>query len=54
LAEILNLQPSGGKAKAYQVKQVRAVVISYGLAGASGVEESEEDETSGEEQDDAE
>ena len=30
--EILNLQPRGGKAKAYQVKQVRGVLTSYGLA----------------------
>jgi hypothetical protein len=32
VAEILNLQPRGGKAKAYQVKQVRDVITSYGLA----------------------
>jgi hypothetical protein len=32
VAEILNLQPKGGKAKAYQIKQVRGVIISYGLA----------------------
>ena len=31
--EILNLQPRGGKAKPYQVKQVRSVVVKYGLAG---------------------
>ncbi len=32
-AEILNLQPrEGGKAKPYQVKQVRNVIIDYGLA----------------------
>src|SRR5712691_9707561 len=31
VAEILNLQARGGKAKAYQVKQVRGVVLSYGL-----------------------
>ena len=31
--EILNLQPRAGKAKAYQVKQVRNVFISYNLAG---------------------
>lgn len=30
--EILNLQPRSGKAKPYQVKQVRAVVVAYGLA----------------------
>jgi hypothetical protein len=33
VAEILNLQPKGGKAKAYQVAQVRSVVVDYGLAG---------------------
>lgn len=30
--EILNLQPKGSKAKAYQVKQVRDVVLRYKLA----------------------
>jgi len=30
--EILNLQPRAGKAKPYQVKQVRAVIVAYGLA----------------------
>jgi len=29
--EILNLQPYGSKAKAYQVKQVRDVILKYGL-----------------------
>jgi hypothetical protein len=29
--EILNLQPRGGKAKPYQVKQVRRVITSHGL-----------------------
>lgn len=29
--EILNLQPKQGKAKVYQVKQVRAVIIKYQL-----------------------
>jgi len=33
VAEILNLQPKGAKAKPYQVKQVRAVVVKYKLAG---------------------
>jgi hypothetical protein len=33
VAEILNLQPKGGKAKAYQVRQVRAVIVSSRLAG---------------------
>jgi hypothetical protein len=31
--EILNLQPIGAKAKAYQVKQVRGVLLRYKLAG---------------------
>ena len=31
--EILNLQPKGAKAKAYQVKQVRNVIVRYGLKG---------------------
>ena len=31
--EILNLQPKGPKAKAYQVKQVRKVILNYKLAG---------------------
>jgi len=29
--EILNLQPIGSKAKAYQVKQVRALILKYRL-----------------------
>ena len=34
--EILNLQPlPSGKAKAYQVKQVRNVIVRYKLAGES-------------------
>jgi hypothetical protein len=31
--EILNLQPKGAQAKPYQVKQVRAVIVKYRLAG---------------------
>ncbi len=31
VAEILNLQPSGTKAKAYQVKQVRSLLVKYKL-----------------------
>jgi hypothetical protein len=31
--EILNLQPRGSQAKAYQVKQVRNVIVKYQLAG---------------------
>jgi hypothetical protein len=33
IEEILNIQPKGGKAKAYQVKQVREVVLKYTLGG---------------------
>jgi hypothetical protein len=31
MEEILNLQPKQGKAKAYQVKQVREVILKYEL-----------------------
>jgi len=33
--EILNLQPKGRNAKAYQVKQVRAAIVKYRLAGGT-------------------
>jgi hypothetical protein len=33
--EILNLQPRGGKAKPYQVKQVREIIVNYRLAEES-------------------
>ncbi|MFQ4144366.1 type II toxin-antitoxin system HicA family toxin [Chlorogloeopsis sp. ULAP02] len=33
IEEILNLQPKQGKAKAYQVKQVREVILKYQLGG---------------------
>lgn len=29
--EIINLQPKQGKAKPYQVKQVREILVKYGL-----------------------
>lgn len=29
--EILNLQPKGAKAKPYQVKQVRSIILKYRL-----------------------
>jgi hypothetical protein len=32
IEEILNLQPDGSKAKKYQVKQVRNVILKYQLA----------------------
>ena len=31
--EILNLQPKGSRAKPYQVKQVRNIILKYKLAG---------------------
>jgi virulence-associated protein VapD len=31
--EKINLQREGNKAKAYQVRQVRAVILKYGLRG---------------------
>jgi hypothetical protein len=33
VVEIINLQPQGNKAKPYQVKQVRGLIIKYRLAG---------------------
>jgi len=51
VAEILNLQPRDGKAKAYQVKQVRGVLTSYGLAGAPEAEELATEEGSSEGED---
>ncbi|MBS1790554.1 MAG: type II toxin-antitoxin system HicA family toxin [Acidobacteria bacterium] len=32
IEEILNLQPKGAQAKAYQVKQVRTVILKYEIA----------------------
>ena len=36
--EILNLQPKGNKAKPYQVKQVRHVILKYRLGGEPDAE----------------
>jgi hypothetical protein len=33
IEEILNLHPLGSKAKAYQVKQIRNVIVKYTLGG---------------------
>lgn len=33
IAEILNIQPLGSKAKPYQVKQIRGVILRYKLGG---------------------
>jgi hypothetical protein len=38
VAEIVNLQPKGAKAKAYQVKQVRAILVKYKLGGKPDAE----------------
>jgi hypothetical protein len=35
--EIINLQPLGNKAKAYQVKQVRNIILKYQLGGRADV-----------------
>ena len=48
VAEILNLQPRRGKAKPYQVKQVRGVITTYGLAGQIEVNDPEQDGPLGE------
>jgi predicted RNA binding protein YcfA (HicA-like mRNA interferase family) len=45
VAEILNLQPKGSKAKPYQVRQVRGVIVSYHLAGEPEDEPSSPEET---------
>lgn len=31
--EIINVQATSGKAKPYQVKQIRAIIVEYKLAG---------------------
>ena len=36
--EILNLQPKGSRAKPYQVKQVRHVILKYRLGGDPNAE----------------
>lgn len=33
IVEIINLQPRGSKAKTYQVRQVRNIILSYKLLG---------------------
>ena len=35
--EIINIQPAGAKAKPYQVKQVRNIILKYGLGGSEDV-----------------
>jgi hypothetical protein len=31
IAEIVNIQPAGNKCKAYQVKQIRNLLLKYGM-----------------------
>ena len=42
--EILNLQPDGSKAKPYQVKQVRNVILRYKLVAVEDDDHENEDE----------
>ncbi|MDD4627397.1 MAG: type II toxin-antitoxin system HicA family toxin [Syntrophomonas sp.] len=35
--EIINIQAKGSEAKAYQVKQIREIIIKYKLGGKRGV-----------------
>ena len=37
VTEILNLQPKGAQAKAYQVRQVRTLILKYQLGGEDDV-----------------
>ena len=37
IEEIINLQPRGDKAKPYQVKQVRGIILKYHLGGSGNV-----------------
>jgi hypothetical protein len=38
ITELINLQREGSKAKVYQVRQVRAVLLKYRLAGEGDVD----------------
>ncbi len=38
VSEILNIQAKGAQAKPYQVKQIRQVILRYGLGGTGGTE----------------
>lgn len=37
ISEKINIQPDGTQAKAYQVKQVRSIILKYGLGGNDDV-----------------
>lgn len=43
IPEIVNLQPRGNMAKAYQVKQVRGTIVAHGLADANRSIDGDED-----------
>jgi hypothetical protein len=49
VVEILNLQPQGSQAKAYQVRQVRGLIVSNNLADEPEAEPHSGKESSGEE-----
>jgi hypothetical protein len=52
VVEILNLQPRGSQAKAYQVKQVRGVILTYQLTGQPPAAEDSGGQANAEEADD--
>lgn len=37
IEEIINIQPTGNKAKPYQVKQIRNILLKYRLGGKTNV-----------------
>lgn len=41
--ELVNLQRDGDKAKVYQVRQVRAVLVKHGLTAIAGAERAEDE-----------
>ena len=49
IVEIINLQPIGSKAKPYQVKQVRNIIVAYGLASTQTDEADESNKPNAEE-----
>lgn len=48
VTEILNLQARGSEAKAYQVKQVRGIIVAYRLSGQPEAESHPEGDPRGE------
>ena len=47
VVEVLNLQPKAGKAKPYQVRQVRDVILTNGLAGEPDESKADQDPEAG-------